>query len=109
MFNIFFINQLNGHCFSTYGVIYSKKALIAHYVGPHIWWGGGKMKCPLCGNLDDRVIESRQNISGTSIRRRRECASCAYRFTSYEKVEEVPLMVVKRDNTRHSETQNNKK
>lgn len=60
------------------------------------------MKCPLCGNLDDRVIESRQNISGTSIRRRRECASCAYRFTSYEKVEEVPLMVVKRDNTRQA-------
>ena len=54
----------------------------------------------LCGNLDDKVIESRQNISGTSIRRRRECASCSYRFTSYEKVEEVPLMVVKRDNTR---------
>jgi len=58
------------------------------------------MKCPLCGNLDDKVIESRQNISGTSIRRRRECASCGYRFTSYEKVEEIPLMVVKRDNTR---------
>ena len=58
------------------------------------------MKCPLCGNLDDKVIESRQNISGTSIRRRRECSSCSYRFTSYEKVEEVPLMVVKRDNTR---------
>ena len=58
------------------------------------------MKCPLCGNLDDKVIESRQNISGTSIRRRRECSSCGYRFTSYEKVEEIPLMVVKKDNTR---------
>lgn len=50
--------------------------------------------------MDDKVIESRQNISGTSIRRRRECASCGYRFTSYEKVEEIPLMVIKKDNTR---------
>ena len=58
------------------------------------------MKCPLCGTLDDKVIESRQNISGTSIRRRRECASCGYRFTSYEKVEEIPLMVIKKDETR---------
>lgn len=58
------------------------------------------MKCPLCENMDDKVIESRQNISGTSIRRRRECASCGYRFTSYEKVEEIPLMVIKKDNTR---------
>jgi len=58
------------------------------------------MKCPLCENMDDRVIESRQNISGTSIRRRRECSSCGYRFTSYEKVEEVPLMVIKKDKTR---------
>ena len=70
-------------------------------MGPHIWCVGvERMKCPLCGNLDDKVIESRQNISGTSIRRRRECASCGYRFTSYEKVEEIPLMVVKRDDTR---------
>ncbi len=58
------------------------------------------MKCPLCENLDDKVIESRQNISGTSIRRRRECSACGYRFTSYEKVEEIPLMVVKKDETR---------
>ncbi len=58
------------------------------------------MKCPLCESLNDKVIESRQNISGTSIRRRRECSACGYRFTSYEKVEEVPLMVVKKDETR---------
>ncbi len=58
------------------------------------------MKCPLCGTLDDKVIESRQNISGTSIRRRRECSACGYRFTSYEKVEEIPLMVIKRDKSR---------
>jgi transcriptional repressor NrdR len=58
------------------------------------------MKCPLCGNLEDKVLESRQNISGTSIRRRRECISCGYRFTSYERIEEIPLMVVKSDGRR---------
>jgi len=58
------------------------------------------MKCPLCSRLEDKVLESRQNISGTSIRRRRECLSCSYRFTSYEKIEEVPLMVIKSDGRR---------
>lgn len=58
------------------------------------------MKCPLCGHLDDKVIESRQNISGTSLRRRRECLACGYRFTSYERIEEIPLMVVKSDGRR---------
>lgn len=58
------------------------------------------MKCPLCGQIQDKVLESRQNSSGTSIRRRRECASCSYRFTSYEKIEEIPLMVIKSDGRR---------
>ncbi|MGL1890313.1 MAG: transcriptional regulator NrdR [Spirochaetaceae bacterium] len=58
------------------------------------------MKCPLCGLIQDKVLESRQNSSGTSIRRRRECAACSYRFTSYEKIEEIPLMVVKHDGRR---------
>ena len=58
------------------------------------------MKCPLCGHLDDKVIESRQNISGTSLRRRRECLACGYRFTSYERIEEIPLMVIKADGRR---------
>lgn len=58
------------------------------------------MKCPLCGLIQDKVLESRQNSSGTSIRRRRECASCSYRFTSYEKIEEKPLMVIKHDGRR---------
>lgn len=58
------------------------------------------MKCPLCGTMEDKVIESRQNISGTAIRRRRECLSCQYRFTSYERIEDVPLMVVKCDGRR---------
>jgi len=58
------------------------------------------MKCPFCGSLDDKVLESRQNNSGTTIRRRRECLSCSYRFTSYEKIEEIALKVVKRDGSR---------
>ena len=58
------------------------------------------MRCPHCGHLDDKVLESRQNGSATTIRRRRECLACGYRFTSYERIEEKPLMVVKRDGRR---------
>ncbi len=58
------------------------------------------MLCPHCGHMDDKVLESRQNSSGSSIRRRRECLDCGYRFTSYERIEEKPLMVVKRDGRR---------
>ncbi|MFP4643890.1 MAG: transcriptional regulator NrdR [Spirochaetales bacterium] len=53
------------------------------------------MRCPRCGSTDDRVIESRSLAAGESIRRRRECLSCHYRFTSYERIEEKQLMVVK--------------
>ncbi len=58
------------------------------------------MKCPHCGSLDDRVIDSRALAAGESIRRRRECLSCGYRFTSYERIEEKPLLVEKRDGRR---------
>ncbi|MCR5724696.1 MAG: transcriptional regulator NrdR [Treponema sp.] len=58
------------------------------------------MRCPYCGSMEDKVIESRTMANGESIRRRRECISCGYRFTSYERVEEKPLMVVKRDGRR---------
>lgn len=58
------------------------------------------MRCPHCGELEDKVIESRQSSSGASIRRRRECLQCGFRFTSYERIEEKPLMVVKRDGRR---------
>ena len=58
------------------------------------------MRCPYCGNFDDKVIESRTMANGESIRRRRECLSCGYRFTSYELVEEKKFMVVKRDGRR---------
>ena len=58
------------------------------------------MRCPSCGSLDDKVIESRTMANGESIRRRRECNSCGFRFTSYERIEEKPFMVVKRDGRR---------
>jgi len=58
------------------------------------------MKCPSCNFEEDKVIESRPAADGTSVRRRRECLKCGYRFTSYERVEERPLLVVKRDGRR---------
>lgn len=58
------------------------------------------MRCPYCGSLDDKVLESRTMANGESIRRRRECLACGYRFTSYEHIEEKPFMVVKRDGRR---------
>ena len=58
------------------------------------------MRCPYCGKLDDKVIESRTMANGESIRRRRECLECGYRFTSYERIEEKPFMIVKRDGRR---------
>ncbi len=58
------------------------------------------MKCPFCGHTEDKVIESRSTLDDTSIRRRRECLKCAKRYTSYEKIESVDVMVVKRDGRR---------
>jgi transcriptional repressor NrdR len=58
------------------------------------------MRCPWCGHLDDRVVDSRPAEGGDAIRRRRQCLSCGRRFTSYERVEQAALIVVKRDGTR---------
>jgi transcriptional repressor NrdR len=58
------------------------------------------MKCPFCENTEDRVIDSRASKEGDSIRRRRECLKCGERFTSYERVEEVVPMVIKKDGRR---------
>lgn len=58
------------------------------------------MRCPHCGSFDDKVMESRTLAQGNCIRRRRECNSCGYRFTSYERVEEKPIMVIKKDGRR---------
>ena len=58
------------------------------------------MKCPFCGEEDTKVIDSRSADENTSIRRRRQCESCGKRFTTYEKVETIPLLVIKKDNSR---------
>ena len=59
-----------------------------------------RVRCPHCGNFDDKVIESRTLAAGEAIRRRRECGGCSFRFTSYERIEDKPFMVVKRDGRR---------
>lgn len=58
------------------------------------------MKCPFCGHLQDKVVDSRESKEGDSIRRRRQCLSCSRRFTSYERIDEIPYMVVKKDGRR---------
>ncbi len=60
------------------------------------------MKCPYCGEIDSKVIDSRPTEDGEKIRRRRECLRCKKRFTTYEIVETVPLMVVKKDHSRQA-------
>ena len=60
------------------------------------------MKCPFCAHLESKVVDSRPAEEGSSIRRRRECLACHKRFTTYETVESLPLMVIKRDGSRQS-------
>jgi transcriptional repressor NrdR len=58
------------------------------------------VKCPFCSHLDDKVIDSREARTGDLIRRRRECLKCARRFTTYERIDEIPYMVIKKDGRR---------
>jgi len=58
------------------------------------------MKCPFCGYLEDKVVDSRESREGDAIRRRRECLKCERRFTSYERIDEIPYMVIKKDERR---------
>jgi transcriptional repressor NrdR len=58
------------------------------------------MKCPFCGHPEDKVIDSRESKEGELIRRRRECLKCARRFTTYERIDEIPYMVIKKDGRR---------
>jgi transcriptional repressor NrdR len=58
------------------------------------------MKCPFCGEIDNKVIDSRLSKDATAIRRRRECLMCSRRFTTYEHIEEIPIMIVKKDGRR---------
>lgn len=58
------------------------------------------MKCPFCGHPEDRVVDSREGKEGHVVRRRRECLDCSRRFTTYERIDEIPFMVVKKDGRR---------
>jgi len=58
------------------------------------------MKCPFCAHLGDKVVDSRESKEGEVIRRRRECLECGRRFTSYERIDEIPYMVIKKDGSR---------
>ena len=60
------------------------------------------MRCPFCSHIEDKVVDSRESKDGDSIRRRRECLGCGRRFTSYERIDEIPYMVVKKDGKRES-------
>jgi len=58
------------------------------------------MKCPFCGQIEDKVVDSREAKVGDTIRRRRECERCGRRFTTYERIDEIPYMVIKKDGRR---------
>src|SRR5882724_13023103 len=60
------------------------------------------MKCPFCGFLEDKVVDSRESREGEAIRRRRECLKCERRFTSYERIDQIPYMVIKKDGRRET-------
>ena len=60
------------------------------------------MKCPFCAHAKDKVVDSRESGSGDAIRRRRECLDCGRRFTSYERIEEIPYLVIKKDGRREA-------
>ncbi len=60
------------------------------------------MKCPFCSHVEDKVVDSREAKDGVVIRRRRECLGCRRRFTSYERIDEIPFMVIKKDGRRES-------
>ena len=60
------------------------------------------MRCPFCAHVEDKVVDSRESKDGDSIRRRRECLECGRRFTSYERIDEIPYMVIKKDGRRET-------
>jgi transcriptional repressor NrdR len=60
------------------------------------------MKCPFCGCSEDKVVDSRESQAGDAIRRRRECTACGRRFTSYERIDEIPYFVIKKDGRREA-------
>ena len=66
------------------------------------------MRCPFCGHVEDKVVDSRESREGEAIRRRRECLKCERRFTSYERIDQIPYMVIKKDGQRRETFDRNK-
>ena len=83
---LFFKKRLDFALFFVYNTVYEVSSL----------------RCAYCGCVQSRVVDSRQSEDGTSIRRRRECENCGRRFTTYERIDLVPLMVIKKDDTREA-------
>ena len=89
--NMVFFQKLRFTFFTIYCIIFAIKVEVCR-----------QMKCIYCGSMDSKVVDSRQNEDGTSIRRRRECVVCGKRFTTYETVESTPVMVIKKDGSRQA-------
>ena len=86
--------KLEHPCLDSYNLLLLVSAL------PHLVVSAFFMRCPKCANQEDKVIDSRSSREGATIRRRRQCLACDYRFTTYEEIEHEELMVVKRDGRR---------
>jgi transcriptional repressor NrdR len=88
----------------SYKAIWKQPLLRIEFVGGTLgrkpFLRSNAMKCPFCGYLEDKVVDSRESREGEAIRRRRECLRCERRFTSYERIDEIPYMVVKKDGRR---------
>ncbi len=87
----------------------TKYVIVFGLTPPWVWSGwlpvlaiSPPMRCVQCGSLKDKVLDSRSSKDGTSIRRRRECLRCTYRYTTYEQIERTELRVMKRDSTREA-------
>src|SRR5262249_45557893 len=82
------------------GTLLRRRRGLESWRGPQDGSGERRVKCPYCGHLGDKVVDSRESKEGEVIRRRRECLDCGKRFTSYERIDEIPYMVVKKDGSR---------
>src|SRR2546428_1020450 len=89
-----------GNCFPRPPSNTRLKTKESHWQEAPNFSGESIMKCPFCGFIEDKVVDSRESREGESIRRRRECLKCERRFTSYERIDEIPYMVVKKDGRR---------
>ena len=93
---------LLGHCARARSACAPTSTVTILLIGQNLCWLKpiSAMKCPFCGFANDKVVDSRESKEAESIRRRRECLKCSKRFTTYERIDEIPYMVVKKDGRR---------